>query len=101
MIDLRNDINRKEIPKSKNPKKVADIVEKSPDFNKQQNGKGLPSDLAHVAKVSDHTDIKVLMSWQILQRLSTALAQEKAGDTSKNLLNKTRQIIYYVYRAKE
>ena len=51
MIDLRNDINRKEIPKSKNPKKVADIVEKSPDFNKQQNGKGLPSDLARVAKV--------------------------------------------------
>ena len=66
MIDLRNDINRKEIPKNENPKKVGDIVQKSPDFNKQQNGKGLPSDLARVAKVLDRTRIKVLTSWQIL-----------------------------------
>ena len=28
LIDLRNDINRKEIPKNKNSGKVADIVEK-------------------------------------------------------------------------
>ena len=28
LTDLRNDINRKEIPKNKNPEKVANIVEK-------------------------------------------------------------------------
>ena len=37
----------------------------------------------------------------MLQRLPTALAQVKAGNTSENLLNKIRQIIYYLYRAKE
>ena len=37
----------------------------------------------------------------MLQRLSVALAQVKAGNTSENLLNETRQIIYCLYRAKE
>ena len=37
----------------------------------------------------------------MLQRLPIALAQVKAGNTSENLLNKMRQIIYYLYRAKE
>ena len=31
---------------------------------------------------------------QILQRLAIALAQVKAGNTSENLLNEIRQIIY-------
>ena len=33
-IHLRNNINRKEIPKNENPQEVADIVEKILDFNK-------------------------------------------------------------------
>ena len=37
----------------------------------------------------------------MLQRLPIALAQVKAGSTSENLLNKIRQIIYSLYRAKE
>ena len=37
----------------------------------------------------------------MLQRLPIALAQVKAGNTSENLLNKIRQIIYSLYRAKE
>ena len=44
---------------------------------------------------------KILTPKQMLQRLSIALAQVKAGNTSKNLLNKIRQIIYSLYRAKE
>ena len=35
------------------------------------------------------------------QRLPIALAQVKAGNTSVNLLNEIRQIIYSLYRAKE
>ena len=31
----------------------------------------------------------------MLQRLSIALAQIKAGNVSKNLLNETNQIIYF------
>ena len=37
----------------------------------------------------------------MLQWLPIALAQVKAGSTSKNLLNEIRQIIYSLYRAKE
>ena len=37
----------------------------------------------------------------MLQRLPIALAQVKAGNTSENLLNEIRQIIYSLYRAKE
>ena len=37
----------------------------------------------------------------MLQRLPIALAQVKAGNTSKSLLNEIRQIIYSLYREKE
>ena len=104
LIDLRNYINRKENPENENPKKVANIVEKIVDFNKQQKGKGLPSDLAHAtreAKVSDYKHIKILTPKQTLQRLPTALALVKAGNGSENILNEIRQVIYSLYRAKE
>ena len=37
----------------------------------------------------------------MLERLQTALAQVKAGNTSKSLLNEIRQAIYSVYQEKE
>ena len=37
----------------------------------------------------------------MLQRLPIALAQVKAGNTSENLLNEIRQIIYSLYPEKE
>ena len=37
----------------------------------------------------------------MLQRLSIALAQVKTGNISENLLNKIRQIIYFLYQEKE
>ena len=37
----------------------------------------------------------------MLQRLPIALAQVKAGNNSKNLLNEIRQIIYSLYQSKE
>ena len=38
---------------------------------------------------------------QMLQRLPRALAQVKASNTSENLLNTVRQIIYNLYQEKE
>ena len=38
---------------------------------------------------------------QMLQRLSITLAQAEAGNTSENLLNEIRQIIYSLYQAEE
>ena len=45
--------------------------------------------------------LKILYHKNMLQRLPIALAQVKAGNTSENLLNEIRQIIYSLYRAKE
>ena len=37
----------------------------------------------------------------MLQRLSIALAQVKAGNNSENLINEIRQFFYSLYQAKE
>ena len=52
-------------------------------------------------KATKGEGLKILTPKQMLQRLPIALAQVKAGDTSENLLNEIRQIIYSLYRAKE
>ena len=45
--------------------------------------------------------MKILSPEQMLQRLPIALAQVKVGNTSEDLLNKIRQIIYSLCREKE
>ena len=52
-------------------------------------------------KVSDHSNLKILAPKQILQRSPIALAQLKVGNTSKNLLNEIRKIIYSLHQVKE
>ena len=56
---------------------------------------------AYLAKVSDHSNIKILSPKQMLQGLPIALGQVKAGNMSENLLNGIRQIVYSFYQAKE
>ena len=55
------------------------------DFNKQKNDEG----------------IEILTPKQMVQRLSIALVQVKAGNTSENLLNEIKQILIFLYREKE
>ena len=45
--------------------------------------------------------IKTLNPKQMLQRLRIALALVKASNTSENLLNEIRQVIYSLYWEKE
>ena len=85
LIDLRNTLIKKEIPENENLNKIADIVEKTIDFNKQQKCKG----------------IKMVIVHQMFQGLLIALARVKAGNISENVLNEIRKIVYYLYRAKE
>ena len=47
------------------------------------------------------TGLKILTPKQMLQRLSIALAQLKAGNNSECLLNEIRQNIYFLYQSKE
>ena len=49
----------------------------------------------------DGKGFKILNLKQILQRLPIALAQVKVGNTSENLLNEIRQVIYSLYQEKE
>ena len=82
MVDLRNSINSKEIIENGNPRKVIGIVEKVLNFNKQQKDK----------------ELKILTPKQRLQILLVVLAQVKAGNTPKKLLDEIR---YSLYQAKE
>ena len=45
-------------------------------------------------KTTKGKGLKILTPKQMLERLQIALAQVKAGNTSKTLLNEIRQIIY-------
>ena len=45
--------------------------------------------------------LKILTPKQMLQRLSIALAQVKAGNTSENVLNKIRKTIYFCIEQKK
>ena len=47
------------------------------------------------------TGLKILTPKQMLQRFPIALAQIKAGNNSKSLLNEIRQIFYSLYQSKE
>ena len=73
MINLWNSINTTKNTKSKNSKKVVNIVEKILDFNKKRKGK----------------EIKRLTSKKMLPTLPIALALVRSGNTSQNLLHET------------
>ena len=47
------------------------------------------------------TGLIILTSKKMLQRLSIALAQAKAGNNSESLLNEIRQVIYSLHQSKE
>ena len=51
--------------------------------------------------IQDRTGLKILTPKQMIQRLPIALAQIKAGDSSENLLNEIRQIVYSLYQSNE
>ena len=52
-------------------------------------------------KAAKGLGLKILTSKQMLQRLSIALEQVKAGSNSENLSNEIRQIVYSLYQSKE
>ena len=52
-------------------------------------------------KKQEEEGLKILTPKQMLQRLSIALAQIKAGNNSESLLNEIRQIVYSLYQSKE
>ena len=55
----------------------------------------------NIYKSKQGTGIKTLTPKQMLQRLPIALAQIKASNDSKSLLNEIRKIVYSSYQSKE
>ena len=53
------------------------------------------------AKSTKGTGLKILTPKQMLPRLPIALAQVKAGNNSKSLLNEIMQIVYSLYQSKQ
>ena len=51
-------------------------------------------------KAAKGRGLKILTSKQMLQRLSIALTQVKAGNNSESLLNQIRQNVYSLYQSK-
>ena len=52
-------------------------------------------------KSTKGTGLKILTSKQMLKRLPIALAQVKADNNSKKLLNEISQIVYSLYQSNE
>ena len=52
-------------------------------------------------KTKHGRSLKILTPKQMLQRLPTAVALVKASNTSENLLNEIKQMIYSLYRTRE
>ena len=77
-----------------NVENVFDLREKTVDFFRDYSF--LLSDAKFKAKYG--RGFKILTTKQMLQK---ALAQVQSGNTSENVLNEIRQIIYSLYRAKE
>ena len=61
LIDLRSNVNRKQIPENENPKKLADVVKKIIDFKKWKKGQRT----------------KMLIPKQMLQRLPIELKKSR------------------------
>ena len=72
-------LKEKKFLKMKIQKKYLTLLKKIINFNTNSEG------------------INILTSTQMLQKLSIALAQVKAGNISKNVLNGIRQIVYSLY----
>ena len=92
--ELKNAVNKKEIPENENPNKIIDIVEKILEFK-------LKDFFNNINNQQKGAELKILTHKQKLQRLPIVLAQVKGGNNSENLLNEIRQIVYSLYQSKE
>ena len=72
--------------KNRNRNNVVEIVELILKFNQLEQ---------------ERSGLKIWTPSQILSRLPISLAQLKAGNNSEKLKNKSRQILYSLYRSKK
>ena len=81
-----NPTNNAKKKKNRNRNNVVEIVELILKFNQLEQ---------------ERSGLKIWTPSQILSRLPISLAQLKAGNNSEKLKNKSRQILYSLYRSKK
>ena len=97
-------------PKRKERYQVDTIKSVKKFYNSRQKIIDLPNDNSKIRSEALHetkqdetkeTGLKILTPKQLLQRLSIAFAQVKAGNNSESLLIEIRQILYSLFQSKE
>ena len=103
LVDDTADFNNKSRPRSKEDKdkKRKTLNSASTLYEGQESTLNAFRSGIFPIKATEDKGLKISTSKQMLERLPIALAQVKAGNTSVNLLNEIRQIIYFLSRAKE
>ena len=103
LVEYIMNFNNKTRPKTKDDKKNKKYILNSAEnlyYGRELVINAFKSGLFPL-KSTTGTGLKILTPKQVLQRLSIALAQVKAGNNSENLLNEIRQIVYSLYQSKE
>ena len=93
----RNEISRERFKSKQQTRALKNI---KIFYESRQTVIKLFSDYSSIASEVKHKEkyaegLKILSPKQMLQRLLIILAQVKAGNTSENLLNELRQILYF------
>ena len=103
--ELRKDLGRikQRYPKDKSPEQPKKKKKNRNLYNSSEEVVQMFNDYAknmsrNIYKSKQGTGLKILTPKQMLKRLSIALAQIKAGNNSKSLLNEIRQIVYSLYQ---
>ena len=107
-IKLKSDLGRikQENSKNKSPEQVKTINNIENLYNSREEVIKMFNDYAknmsrNIYESKQGEGLQILTPKQVLQSLSIALAQIKAGNNSASLLNEIRQIIYSLYQLKQ
>ena len=103
---MKSSRNKKRNPKSRSKDQISEIQNVENFFDLREKLFDFFRDYSFLLSEAKYKGkhgkrLKILTPKQMLQRLPIAPAQVKAGNTSKNLLNEIRQIIYCSYREKK
>ena len=98
LIDLRNNVNKKDIPEKENHEKVVDIVEEILSFNENNKGKGLkivtPNQIIYLKERKSLRD-KFLKISEIFDKLAKLNPSEKSTGSQFTKLNSRENASFF------
>ena len=98
LIDLRNNVNKKDIPEKENHEKVVDIVEEILSFNENNKGKGLkivtPNQIIYLKERKSLRN-KFLKISEIFDKLAKLNPSEKSTGSQFTKLNSRENASFF------